>query len=185
MADDVPEAQEGPGTTGSADDAPLRTARELADALSPIVTDSTVIVCVGNSLVGDDGAGVAVAERLAGAVPWRVFDAQTVPESFLMKIVELRPDSLVLVDALEMDASPGTLRLLGSRRIAGQSPSTHGPAPVLFLDLVNRLHPCRRVVLGIQPKAGVFGTGLSAPVSAAVDTVVEAFHLLAAGRTGG
>lgn len=159
---------------------PLRSVDEIVSRLAGILTPSSVIVCVGNELIGDDGAGVAVAHALeAEELPWPVFNAQTVPESFLMKIVKCEPDVLVMVDALEIGAEPGTVRILPSRKLTGQSPSTHGPAPIAFLDIVKKMHPCRTAVLGIQPKAGVFGTGLSEPVAAAVDRIVRAFRILA------
>lgn len=168
-----------PPETQNGDAGPIVSAEDLAERLARIVTPATVIVCVGNSLIGDDGAGVAVAERLEDTLPWPVFNAQTVPESYLMKIVNLKPETLVMVDALELGAGPGTIRLLPSRKLTGQTPSTHGPAPLMFLDVVRRMHPCRQVVLGIQPESGVFGTGLSEPVEAAVDCIVGAFRILA------
>ena len=160
---------------------PVHTVEELAQRLAEVMTPASVIVCIGNELVGDDGAGCAVAQQLAGTVPWPVFDAQNAPESFLMKIVNCKPDTLVLVDALELAAPPGTVAMLPSRKITGQGPSTHGPAPIAFLDAVRMMHPCRTVVLGIQPEAGVFGTGLSEVVSASVDLIVRAFRTLAQG----
>jgi len=158
---------------------PVRSAEALAERLADVITASTVIVCVGHSLIGDDGAGCAVAEELNDTLPWPVFDAQTVPESYLMKIVNLKPESIILIDALEIGGEPGSVYLLPSRNLTGQSPSTHGPAPLMFLDVVQKMHPCRQLVLGIQPEAGVFGTGLSEAAQAAVDLIVRAFRILA------
>ena len=118
--------------------------------------------------------------RIAGRVPWQVFDVRTAPENFLMKIVDARPDTVLLVDALNFDADPGSVELFAAEAVTGQGPSTHGPAPVAFLDMLNMLHPCRRVVLGIQPARAEFGQELSEPVAAAVEFVCEG--LCQAGR---
>jgi len=157
----------------------ITTVEHLVEHLREIVEPSTAIVCVGNELCGDDAAGVLVARRLAGAVPWKVFDTQTVPESFLMKIVEAAPASVVLIDALDFGAAPGAVELIEASQVAGQGPSTHGPAPLAFLDILQMMHPCRRVVLGIQPELSEFGSSPSEAGLRAVDRIVEAFLELA------
>lgn len=153
---------------------------ELAERLRGIVVPTTAIVCIGNEIAGDDGAGVAVARRLAGTVPWDVFNCQNVPESFLMKIVSRQPASVVVVDALELGARPGAVEVIAADRITGQGPSTHGPAPVVFLEALRRMHPCRQAVVGIQPEQTEFGRPLGEAVAGAVERVVEAFQIVAA-----
>jgi hydrogenase maturation protease len=154
----------------------------LVEHLAEVMTPSSVIVCVGNDLCGDDGAGVEVARRLKDAVPWTVIDARTVPESFLMKIVGLRPETVLLVDALAFGAQPGAVELVEAKDVGGQGPSTHGPAPLAFLEILQMMHPCRAAVLGIQPAHDTVGAGLSEPVLAAVDRIVEAFRQLTTGH---
>lgn len=170
-----------PHAHGGGDGGPegIGSAEHLAEHLGEVVLPSTVIVCVGNDLCGDDGAGPAVAAALAGALPWHVLDTQTVPESFLMKIVDRKPESVVLIDALDFAAPPGTVDLVDADRIGGQGPSTHGPAPLAFLDVLNMMHPCRRAVVGIQPGQTDPGLPISDEVARAVRLVVDAFRLLA------
>jgi len=153
----------------------------LAGHLAELLTDRSVIICVGNDICGDDGAGPAVAEAIAAKVPWKVFDVRSVPENFLMKIIDAAPDTVLIVDALDFDAAAGAVELFASDAITGQGPSTHGPAPIAFLDLLNMMHPCRRVVLGIQPVTGDFGEQMCDEVKAAVGFVVEAFEMAARG----
>lgn len=154
-------------------------AKHLAEHLAEFISPRTCIVCVGNELCGDDGAGPAVARGLAGKVPWEVLDTQSCPESYLMKIVQLRPQTVILIDALHLATEAGTVDLVEAADIAGQGPSTHGPAPLAFLDLLNMLHPCRRVVLGIQPTRCEVGDPMSGPVLQAVEMVTRAFLSLA------
>jgi hydrogenase 3 maturation protease len=162
----------------------IHTVEHLVEHLAEVACASMAIVCVGNELCGDDAAGVEAARRLKAAraegLPWDVYDTQTVPESFLMKIVERRPECVLLIDALDFGASPGAVELFPVDKLSGQGPSTHGPAPLAFLDVLHMMHPCRRAVLGIQPKEGGFGRAMCEPVAAAVDMVVTALEALAA-----
>ena len=158
----------------------------LVEHLREQVSGATVLVCVGNNLCGDDGAGPAVATKLAGRVPWDVLDTQTVPESFLIKITDRKPDVVILIDALHFGAKPGAVELIEAKDISGQGPSTHGPAPLAFLDVLKMFHPCRAVVLGIQPKQAGFGDQMSPEAADAVDRIVQAFLILAeADRSSG
>ena len=156
----------------------------LIEHLRDVLVPTAVIVCVGNDLRSDDGAGVEVARRVADNVPWAVFDARTVPENYIQKIVDLRPDAVLLVDALDFAADPGTIEIVEAERIAGQGPSTHGPAPLAFLDLLQMMHPCRCCVLGIQPATGELDQPLSAPVADAVERIVKALTILASKNRG-
>ena len=157
----------------------ITTPEHLAEHLAEVLAPSSVIVCIGNDLCGDDGAGPAVAKRLAGEVPWQVFDTAGVPESFLMKIVNARPASVLLVDALHFGAAAGAVELIDPDAVGGQGPSTHGPAPLAFLEILRMMHPCPRRVLGIQPSGVEFGQPMGEPVARAVDLVVQAFRMLA------
>jgi hydrogenase maturation protease len=161
----------------------IDTVEHLVEHLGEIVRPTTAIVCVGNELCGDDIAGVEIARRLKDAVPWDVYDVQTVPESFLMRIISRDPESLLLVDALDFGAPVGSVEIIQAESVGGQGPGTHGPAPLAFLEIFRMMHPCPRAVLGIQPGTGEIGSEMTEPVRSAIDMVVEAFAELA-GREG-
>jgi hydrogenase 3 maturation protease len=150
---------------------------ELVDGLSAIVTSGTVIVCVGSDLRGDDAAGVAIGRALAETeLPWPVFLAQTAPESFLQKITSHQPETVIVIDALGIEGPPGSIAAVEAGDSVVLSPSTHGPGAAAFFEALQILHPCRCVVLGIQPKQMEFGRDLSEPVRESVDLIVEAFR---------
>lgn len=152
--------------------------------LAEWMTPTTAIVCIGNELRGDDGAGPAVARQLAGAVPWDVHDTRTAPENFLMKIVRARPASVVVVDAVHFGAAPGSVGWFTPEDLPGSGPGTHGPGPAAFLDLLRTMHPCPCAILGVQPGRLHTGADLSAPVRRAVEEIVNDFRLLASSRAG-
>ncbi len=163
----------------------IETVDHLVEHLADLAAPSMIVVGIGNDLCGDDGAGPAVAKALVGAVPWEVIDTQTVPESFLMRIVAHRPATVVLIDTVDFRARPGAVDLLEPTQLSGQGPSTHGPAPVAFLELLGMLHRCRTAVVAIQPKQTQPGQRLSKEVRRAVGFVTKAFKALAARGPGG
>ena len=161
----------------------LTSPEHLVEHLEPLAADDMNIVCVGNEMCGDDGAGVRIARGLKPHVPWTIYETHTVPESFLMKIVADRPSVVLLVDALHFGADPGAFELVDARDVAGQGPSTHGPAPLAFLDILAMFHPCRRLVLGVQPSVVDFGSAMTQPVRDAADRIILGFRMLAARST--
>lgn len=79
-----------------------------------------VLLCVGNSMMGDDGAGPLLAELCAANPPgnWVVIDGGSAPENDVVAIRELHPDRLLIVDATDMGLNPGEIRLIDPDDIA-------------------------------------------------------------------
>ncbi|MRF53220.1 hydrogenase maturation peptidase HycI, partial [Stenotrophomonas sp. MY15] len=79
-----------------------------------------VLLCVGNSMMGDDGAGPLLAEMCAARPvgEWVVIDGGSAPENDIVAIRELRPDRLLIVDATDMGLNPGEIRLVDPDDIA-------------------------------------------------------------------
>ena len=157
----------------------VQTAGELARRLAELLAPDAQIVCVGNELRGDDAAGVEIARRLDGAVPWIVHQTQTVPENFLMKIVAARPSAVLIVDAMHFNAPPGAVGVFDPSDLVGPGPGTHGPSPVSFLQILEMMHPCRSAILGIQPECVELGADISQAVRRAIDLVTRALDDLA------
>lgn len=82
------------------------------DILPEHCAKSVVVLGCGNVLLGDDGFGPAVAERLdSGEIPaWAtVIDAGTAVRELLfdMALSDQRPERLVVVDAVDAGRKPG------------------------------------------------------------------------------
>jgi coenzyme F420 hydrogenase subunit delta len=82
------------------------------DILPEHCVKSVVVLGCGNVLLGDDGFGPAVAERLAsGEIPvWStVIDAGTAVRELLfdMALSDQRPERIVVVDAVDAGRKPG------------------------------------------------------------------------------
>ncbi|MHC1625850.1 MAG: hydrogenase 3 maturation endopeptidase HyCI [Methanoculleaceae archaeon] len=127
---------------------------------------------IGNELLGDDGAGMAVARRLEGAPGWRVLLCGTAPENFTAVVRRARPAVLVLVDAVEMGLPAGSVRRIPPRHLRHLSFGTHR---LSLYHLLMFLEGCtgESTVIGIQPEEIREGSGLTPPVEEAVRRLVS------------
>jgi hydrogenase 3 maturation protease len=136
------------------------------------------VVGVGHELCGDDAAGLAVACALQRALAddehSLVIEAGSAPENHTGALRRFKPDIVLLVDAAQMDETPGVIRWLPWGETDGISASTHTlPLYILAQYLVNELG-CEVALLCIQPAHNTIGAALSPEVTEAVDTIVDA-----------
>lgn len=159
---------------------------ELLTQLEKFRHSRTLILGIGNTLKGDDGAGPAVCAELKGRVAAEVIDAGTVPENYIGPIIKKAPELLLVIDVIDFAASPGTVRILTPQSLSSLSTSTHTPSPRLFIDIIRREIPVDVFFLGIQPAPLVSPTGpaqaqlgrpLSPQVAQAVKSLADALAL--------
>jgi hydrogenase 3 maturation protease len=136
---------------------------ELA-RLSDHLTGRVVIVGVGNPLKGDDGFGPAMIGRLRGKVAVPLFDCGTVPENFLKPIRQERPDTILVLDAADLSARPGSIAVIESSRWGGGGFSSHSISLKLFADLISQDTGANVILLAVQPKRLGFGERMSPEV---------------------
>jgi len=141
--------------------------------LKSILKSPVVIVCVGNSLKGDDGAGPAVYQKIRDRISASVFDAGTVPENYIQRIARLAPRTVLVIDAADSNAAAGDIRLFRSSAIQPMAISTHVLSLQMFTELIERECGAEIYLLGIQPEAMTIGEGLTAAVERAVAAVAE------------
>ena len=143
---------------------------KFLDLLKPPV----LIVGVGNLLKSDDAAGIVLLERLKGVVRAQFLDCGVAPENYLEKIVSIAPNTVIILDAVDLDQPPGTIRIMKAGEIARGGISTHYLSLRMFVDyLNNRLEAVNIFLLGIQPQSVALGEGLSDKVNTAIDRLVE------------
>jgi hydrogenase maturation protease len=146
---------------------------------------STLVACIGNIFLADDGFGVAVARRLLQRpLPEgvRVVDFGIRGMDLVYALLE-NHDLLILVDTVQRGEPPGTLYLIEPEldQDAPVSLDTHGMDPVTVLGLARALgaRPTPTYLVGCEP--GILADAseeevlvqLSAPVEAAVDEAVR------------
>ncbi len=142
------------------------------------------VVGIGHELRGDDAAGVIVARGLTPILASRdgflVVDAGPAPENFTGHLRRFKPDLVLLVDAAQMQETPGTIRWLDWRETSGVSASTHTLPPYVLSEYLVSELGCQVALLGIQALDTSLGAPLSTPVKQAVESIVQniaALHL--------
>lgn len=132
---------------------------------------------------GDDAAGVCVARQLAAALrdilrpqgnmATLVINAGSAPENFTGPLRHFGPDLVLLIDAAQMDALPGSVQWLLWQETSGLSASTHTLPPYILATYLVSEIGCEVALLGIQPADTSLGIPLSPLVHSAVDAVVR------------
>lgn len=156
------------------------------------VKSGTLVLGVGNTILTDEGIGPWVVERLralnpeAPGVTW--MDGGTL--SFSIATCVEDAECLIVVDATELRAKPGTVRVFVDEEmdemLGGHGRSIH---EVGLLDLMSMARltgrlPGRRALVGIQPERIDWGTEPSPAVGAAMPEAARAVAALIEGWNG-
>ena len=143
-------------------------------------TPRVTVLGLGNPLMGDDGVGVAVLERLreGWTVPPTVtlLDGGTWGMNMLQDIESA--DHLLIIDAIAGGMPPGTEMVLGRAEIPrwlGHKLSPHqiDLREVLALTELRGTFPAEAVAIGLQPERIEAYVPLSPRLAARVDAVVR------------
>jgi len=145
---------------------------DLEDFFKIIKPSDTVIVGIGNTLKGDDGAGSILSERLIRLTDnLSVLDAGSVPENFIGKIITLNKPVLIFADALDFGGKPGEVKIFSMDEIYDGNVATHSFSIGFLTDLICSEIECHCYLLGIQPFSMKMGEALSEPVRIALDRI--------------
>ncbi len=134
---------------------------------------TVVVMGIGNRVRGDDAAGSVVASQIAGSPGVTVIDAEDVPESFIQRIVSQRPDTVVLIDCVNMQSEPGSIALLESDHVAHYGPSTHRMPLGVLMRILERETHARVFTVGIQPARSELLETMSEPVAQTVAQLAD------------
>ena len=134
----------------------------------------SIVVCgIGNRMRGDDAVGPLVIDKLKGLTKALLLDCGEAPESFLGKIEKVRPEKIIVVDAVQMDKLPGTIAIIDTMKIKGIVMSSHNIPMTLFLEYIQTRLKCETVFLGIQPKNIEFNQAITNECKEAVSNAAE------------
>ena len=148
-------------------------AESLPGRLNKLRNSKTLILGIGSTLKGDDGLGPVLCEKLKGKTCAEVINAGTVPENYIQQIIKRRPRSLVIVDAVDLGAEPGTIKLLKPVQLDSMVISTHVLSPGVFIDIISRQIDVDICFIGIQPAQCVLGQSLSTEATRAVQQLTD------------
>ncbi len=153
------------------------------DVLAARIQGGVVVMGIGNPSRGDDAAGSLVARQISDLPGVRVIDAQDVPEHYLCQAVDLRPDTVVLIDSVDLGAAPGSVAVLDEDQVAGYWPSTHRMPISLLMNYLSQEAHARVFLIAIQPRQTDFLQPVSEDVQASVASLAVLLNrVLAAPR---
>lgn len=144
------------------------------------MADRVLVLGLGSPLMGDDGAGLALLDRLRGvSLPAAVTlaDGGTWGLNLLPEVESA--DRLLILDAVRAGRPPGGLVVLERDQIprflsTKLSPHQIDLREVLALAELRGTLPRETVVIGIEPDRVELRTDLSPAVLAGLDRVLEA-----------
>jgi len=125
--------------------------KEVFDRLASLQNSKTVIFGIGNTLKGDDGAGCIVCRRLSGKISAELIDAGTVPENYIQVVIRKKPQALVVIDAVDFKAKPGTIKVFEPEQLDSFIISTHTLSPRIFIEMICSSIEVDVYFIGIQP----------------------------------
>jgi hydrogenase maturation protease len=140
----------------------------------------TLVLGLGNILMRDEGVGVRVVERLLERYDFpvgvQVLDGGTLGLDLLPWVEGV--DRLLVVDAVDMGAEPGTTTRLEGEEVpvflgVKISPHQMGLADLLAASRLRGYFPQQLVLWGVQPAVIEVGLELSPLVETQVETLVE------------
>jgi hydrogenase maturation protease len=140
-----------------------------------------LVLGLGNTLLSDEGLGVAAVRRLAETYRcWpevEVLDGGTLALDLLYRLEGI--SDLLIVDAVKTGATPGTLvRLEGDEipKALATKMSMHqvGLQELLAVSELRGTLPARVVLWGMEPASLDWGAELTSPVASQLDALVRA-----------
>jgi hydrogenase 3 maturation protease len=139
------------------------------------------VVGIGDELNVRDRLGMLAAKEVDDLhLPTvRVFHAGTVPESVTGPIRRYKPDAIILLDAADMGARPGSVALIQAREVRARLLSTHALPLSVVMEFLAKDTGATVLLVGIQPdmKTESFAPA-SAEQAGLTRLVVSLFHIL-------
>ena len=138
--------------------------------------DKLVVAGIGNPIRRDDFVGVKIVQDLTGKVSDKVhlLECETVPESFMQEIVDLKPSHVLLVDAAFLGLKPGETRLIFPEQVTDFPAITTHMLPLrIFCEYITKMTEAKIALLLIEPENTEFGEGLTPTVQAAAEKITK------------
>ncbi|MGI5820014.1 MAG: hydrogenase maturation protease [Armatimonadota bacterium] len=145
---------------------------DIREQLARLIADRKIVLMgVGNELRGDDAFGVMLAERIEHRIATKVFVTHDLPEDYAVKAADLRPDVVIVLDAIDFHGEPGELHLVAARDVPPTPGVTHRPSLEMMARFLELDAGADTWVLGVQPRMDSLGVGdeMSEPVARALD----------------
>jgi hydrogenase 3 maturation protease len=138
--------------------------------------ERVVVAGIGNPIRRDDFVGVKIVQDLKDKVSKNVhlIECETVPESFMQEIVDLKPSHVLLIDAAILGLKPGETRLVFPEQVVDFPAITTHVLPLrIFCEYITKMIETKIALLLIEPKTTEFGEGLTPTVQATTEKITK------------
>ncbi|MFH1772381.1 MAG: hydrogenase 3 maturation endopeptidase HyCI [Candidatus Omnitrophota bacterium] len=149
---------------------------KIEERLKEILKGKVVIAGIGNILRGDDGFGPLFVNSLKNTSDFICIDCGTAPENYIGKVIKEKPDTVLLVDAVHLNAACGSYELLKKEDILPSGFTTHDLSPNMLIEILEKETNAVIYLLGIQPKNVTFGSEISEEVKNSLNLLVSAIN---------
>ncbi|MDG2955368.1 hydrogenase maturation peptidase HycI [Bisgaard Taxon 10/6] len=132
-----------------------------------------VVLTVGNSMMGDDGAGPLLYQLLRDnpIEGWEAVDGGSAPENAVHVVRALQPEKLLIVDATDMELEAGALKIVDKTLIGEMFfMSTHNMPLNFLIEQLEQDIP-HIMFVGVQPDLVSFMFPISEKVKSAVENL--------------
>jgi hydrogenase 3 maturation protease len=146
---------------------------QFEDQIVQFLDGRICLLGIGNRNWRDDGAGSVLAEALQACPELDAIDAGFVPENFLEKVVQTKPDAILFIDATDFGGMPGQVRLLEAEKVAQSGLSTHAGSLQMLAGYLQARTRTQVALLAIQPADTAAGELLSPEVSHTVKLLLK------------
>jgi len=148
----------------------------IRDALKKWFADAgrVVVAGIGNPIRRDDFVGVKIVQDLKGKVSKNVclLECETIPESFMQEIVDLKPSHVLLVDAAVLGLKPGETRFVFPEQVTDFPAITTHVLPLrIFCEYIAKMTEAKIALLLVEPGNTEFGEGLTPEVQKATEKI--------------
>lgn len=125
-----------------------------------------LLLAIGNTMRGDDGAGPRLLERLKAEAKGDLLgiDAGPAPERHFGEIEDLKPESIVLLDAVDWGGEPGEAAFFEEESLPSRACTTHDVSLKLVMRYLRLQTGARVGLLGIQPAQTALGAKMTPAV---------------------
>lgn len=147
----------------------------------------TVVLGLGNTLLGDDGVGIYALNELQRS--WQDHDSIDFVDggtlSFTLTETLYDADNLIVIDAAQLNASPGVVKVFTDEYMdsfvrTSKCSSVHEVSLSELLDMARLLDtlPTRRALIGVQPETVDWADEPTEIVKKAIPVMCQEAHNL-------
>lgn len=135
------------------------------------ISKNTVIMGIGNPDRGDDAVGIFVSEELKKKGARRIFSCYEVPENYITKVCDMDPDTVVFIDAVNMNSEPGAIVIMDPADVS-RGITTHNAGLDILADFIRNSCDAEIYLVAVQP-AGLEGKQLTPRIRSAGEKIID------------